>query len=752
MKRTFIAIAVLASLYMLSGTVSAYMGVTTTFELPIDITPQGTDHDFGKHAVTRLVDWDHDGKLDVLVGGGDGKIWILRNEGERRFASPKLVTKLGDDTTTACYVDVNGDGLDDLIVAHSQTIVSWMANEGKVDSPKFSDARPLLTMTKEQLSLPNGCGGRIDAGDLDGDGDFDLTSGNFAGPIVCFRNVGNSKDPIFARGIPIQIGKEKKDYSYNVHPTIYDVNQDGIADIAYGMNWGNIGFLIALKTKPLAEEILATSPEIGGDETPVFSPGKVIDLRKIAGDDSTPTFGDLDGDGTLDIVSGGRNGKIFWLRGVPITEVMGRIDAIMRAHGEGLGAVLEANETLRVELIGLHHSMYQLCQNFLRSPESRVDIRNWYVSHIRENATLLKRNQLETKANPYVPSLAYQTWTILMKLHDGNPDDDSHRAFVADNIGFEGRLKDILVEFGTLIIENGRATPNQQETLYSYLSQIPKPLLGDRSVNAITEVITIGEYLGPRLDVMHAGGVNIFENESGNPKSSENPFPKDFAACENDYFGVVLAHELNHRVDATRFTSVPKYNQKYWDHMQKICGVNVIFNGPTGIGVDWVATKKHFAETRMWDGVDQNWNTAWADYWLKGPGKTQTLNVCRNETTYTPPRFGIPFFLETRQEAIASLANQYFTDSFHMLQFALDRYKRGYPGCLDEWLLMADVYSLNGDSTFLYRHRNGQVGLERVAAKLKRNAAGHIIAVAIGKQVYRFEVDKDGLVEKIVAN
>ncbi len=190
--------------------------------------------------------------------------------------------------------------------------------------------------------------------------------------------------------------------------------------------------------------------------------------------------------------------------------------------------------------------------------------------------------------------------------------------------------------------------------------------------------------MGPRLEVINAGGVNIFASESGQLKSSENPFPTDFAGCENDYFGVVLAHEFNHRVDITRFAAVPRYNQKYWLYMKKICGHDVKFNAADGIGVDWDGTKQHFVKERLWGGDDGGWNQAWADYWLAGPGKTRVLNVCRNETTYNPPRFGIPFFLETRQESIASLANQYFTDSTHMFRFALDRYDRGSPGCLDE--------------------------------------------------------------------
>jgi len=726
---------------------------TTTFDPPVEISLGEMPPDFGHHAVTRLVDWDANGEDDLLVGAGDGKVWLIRNQGDRRFAKPEPVIingsplQAGKELTTACFVDMNGDLKLDLVIAHDDTQVSMLENRGTRQEPKFVELKAVPGPGSMPLELTKGCGGRIDAGDWDKDGDVDLVAGTFSGPILCYRNTGTAQQPQFGVGVALTLGKTEPAYSYNVHPTLFDVNRDGILDFAYGMNWGTISFLIASPQAATGQP--PTIPNTVTEVAPILSTGKPMELRAIAGDDTTPTFGDLDGDGTLDMISGGRNGKLFWLRGVPTSQRLDRISAIMRAHSLNLGADLQQDETLRTELLGLHHGIYRLCQGFLNTPGSRRQIRDWYVRHLAEYAPWLKRGHHDIKTQPYIPSLACQTWTLLMLLHDGNPDAQTHRQFVAETIGFEGRLRDILIEFGTLIIENGRATANQQETLYSYLSQIPAPLLGDRSVNAVTEVITIGEYLGPRLEVLHAGGVNIFANESGTPGSSENSFPNDFKPCENDYFGLVLAHELNHRVDATRFVAVPKYNQKYWRHMRKIAGADVKFVPPDGIGVDWEATKKHFRVEKLWDGEASNWNTAWGDYWLTGPGKTRTLNVCRNETTYTPPRYGIPFFLETRQESIASLANQYLSDSEHMLQFALHRFERGAPGCLDEWLLMADVYSMDQPRTYLYRHENGSVYLAREEAELTRDSLGNIETITIDQKTYQFTLDADGLVEQV---
>lgn len=722
-----------------------------SFSAPHELEKSDKAISFGKHLVTRAVDWNGDEYIDLLLSGGDGRVWISIGKSQPSPISPIRVSagaseiRLGDSNTCACFADLNGDGLSDLIVAHSDQKLAFFPNTGKDGQPVFKVLTELSHDNGNQVVLEKGAGARIDVGDLDGDGDLDLVAGHFSGPIQFFENIGTKQSPKFSQPIPIEVDGSVKNYSYNVHPTIFDVNGDGHNDIVYGMNWGTIHYLIAKPSKESNDNHLPDFVE----SAPSQVPGGAIDLREIAGDDATPTFADFDRDGTLDILTGGRNEKALLLRGVPIQEQFKRLTEIMVKHSNDLGAKLKDDADLRNELIGLHQGIYRLCSNFLTSPEARQDLKKWYVDHIRENGEWLQHRFHDPKAEPYVCSIAYQTWTTLMLMHEGDPDSREHREFVADVIGFKGRLKDILVEYGTFVIENGKGTPNQLETIWSYLGLIPKPLLGDRSISAITEVITIAEYFEPRLDVLNAGGVNIFASESGVIGSSENPFPKDFPSVKNDYFGLVLAHELNHRVDYTRFAAVPKYNEHYWAHMRKISGPDIKFNAANGIGVDWTETKRNFQEKKLWNGEEKEWNNAWANYWLTGLGKDRRLNVCRNETTYNPPRFGIPFFLETRQESIASLANQYFTDTEQMLQFALERYEKGSPGCLDEWLLMVDVYSMDGPTSFLYRHPNGSVTLERTEMPIGRDPRGFVNAVTIRGKKYQFELDANGLVDKV---
>ncbi len=64
---------------------------------------------------------------------------------------------------------------------------------------------------------------------------------------------------------------------------------------------------------------------------------------------------------------------------------------------------------------------------------------------------------------------------------------------------------------------------------------------------------------------------------------------------------------------------------------------------------------------------------------------------------------------------------------------------------------MADVYSLDEPRTFLYRHRNGVVTLDRGTASLTRDPKGQITSVTIGGHLYAFELDADGLIEKVTS-
>jgi hypothetical protein len=96
-------------------------------------------------------DWDSDGDLDLLTRGGlpdAGKgVNLLRNEGSRRkpaYGTPVGLTAGGEPLLgkPCCVVDWDGDGKDDLLTCSRR--VYWYRNRGKTGEPVLQAAKILV--------------------------------------------------------------------------------------------------------------------------------------------------------------------------------------------------------------------------------------------------------------------------------------------------------------------------------------------------------------------------------------------------------------------------------------------------------------------------------------------------------------------------------------------------------------------------------------------------------------------------------
>jgi len=125
-------------------------------------------------------DFDGDGDLDLFVGGRvvPGRYpdapnsRLLRNDGGR-FSDVATEVAPGlagaGMVTAATWADVDGDGRDDLVVAHE-----W----GPIRVWHNADGRLTDTTAEAGLSRETGWWNSVVAVDLDGDGDLDLAAGN----------------------------------------------------------------------------------------------------------------------------------------------------------------------------------------------------------------------------------------------------------------------------------------------------------------------------------------------------------------------------------------------------------------------------------------------------------------------------------------------------------------------------------------------------------------------------------------------
>lgn len=243
----------------------------------------------------------------------------------------------------ACLVDINDDGLKDLIVSPFEPSLT----KGKSDHSSLlylntgTEASPVFTLHSQDFlqsgMLDFGSGAYPVATDLDGDGLTDLLVGNYGyldssyyatghllrciylSRLAYLRNTGTAANPSF-KLITDDYANLAALKLLAAYPAIGDLDGDGDADLLIGNADGTFIYL----------ENLAGPGHEPEYAKPVFH-YQMLD----AGDYSAPQLIDLDQDGLIDIVSGKRDGRLSYYRNIGtnnqpafalITDYLGNID------------------------------------------------------------------------------------------------------------------------------------------------------------------------------------------------------------------------------------------------------------------------------------------------------------------------------------------------------------------------------------------------------------------------------------------
>lgn len=154
--------------------------------------------DVGKAAAPAMPDWDEDGRRDLIVGGNDGRVRYYRNEGTDSAPDFQVVDFVQNNgmilvvaggRSTPVIADLDGDGKKDLLTGNTAGAVRLYSNVGTNSAPTFAGSVSVLT-DGVPLFLNSPGRSKPSLCDWTGDGLHDLLIGGGDRKVHLFQGVG----------------------------------------------------------------------------------------------------------------------------------------------------------------------------------------------------------------------------------------------------------------------------------------------------------------------------------------------------------------------------------------------------------------------------------------------------------------------------------------------------------------------------------------------------------------------------------
>ena len=355
------------------------------------------------------------------------------------------------------------------------------------------------------------------------------------------------------------------------------------------------------------------------------------------------------------------------------------------------GSSFAANPNLRQDVFNSQDMLTRISLSGVAGPGVRQSVFDDFTALIRQYPNVLKNSvTLNPATQPYFGILRAQaSLTLLAAAPSSDPSraalSQAVKTQIASTLDLQGDYAGLWNDFTLLYLDNNLSSAAQLDTIHNYLGSIPPELHNMAS-------ITVDEFLGNttthQSQGLHPtrpyGGVNIFGLDVG--FISGNEFPPDAPPGLTDIFSIVLAHEVNHVVDAFA-----------------VAGSPVLANRRQSL----LSAAGHDAHN------------------------------------YLRSMFDNDFFQVFPQEFIASIANEWFADSSKTVELGLARFDAGRPQPLNQALFFAEIYSLGGDVTWFFEiDTSGNV--TRRSVPLQRDGEGRINGLSVNNLRYFFELDSDG--------
>ena len=207
-----------------------------------------------------------------------------------------------------CYADGDNDGRKDLIVGQGAGRVRLYPNAGSGSAPAFLGNSYVQAGGSDLVVGASGCLGSFPRlVDWNNDDKKDLVVGDGLGRVNLFLNTNTDDDPVFGSGTYVQVGpagsKTAIDIGSRATSSVVDWDSDGMKDLVVG---------------EITDGVINLFLNEGTDASPDFISGSLVQdsgtglALMVPSSRSSPDIADLDGDGKKDLLTGNTNGQLLF--------------------------------------------------------------------------------------------------------------------------------------------------------------------------------------------------------------------------------------------------------------------------------------------------------------------------------------------------------------------------------------------------------------------------------------------------------